>query len=146
MIDLHSYEMVKLEDVADFERARKGHVYPHGSSTIQISASRGQIGYLQEARKVATKDVVVTPQAGINPRYFNFILQKNIDQFMAKYATGINVQENEIGKFPIELHNKETQDQVMHLVKFIEDETLTVQDNISALKQMKSKMLDEMMC
>ena len=40
MIDFNTYEEVKLEDVAEFGRAKQGFVYPVGSSTIQISASK----------------------------------------------------------------------------------------------------------
>lgn len=30
MIDFHSFENVHLEDVAEYGRAKKGHVYPGG--------------------------------------------------------------------------------------------------------------------
>ena len=46
MVDLTMYEEVKLEDVAEFARAKQGYTYPAGTSTIQISATRGQVGYL----------------------------------------------------------------------------------------------------
>ncbi|BDQ62839.1 hypothetical protein EfsSVR2332_29170 [Enterococcus faecalis] len=51
---------------------------------------------------------MIIPQNGIEPKYFNLILQRNVDKFIAKYATGINIQEKEIGNFPIELFNRET--------------------------------------
>ncbi len=145
MIDFHSYEQVKLEDVAEYGRAKKGHIYPAGASTLQISASRGQIGFLHTNSEVASKDVVIIPQAGINPKYFNFILEKNIDKFMHKYATGINVQESEVGRFPIELHNKDTQDAVVQMLNFVSDEEQQVSDEIYALKKLKDKAMDSMM-
>ena len=80
-----------------------------GTSTIQISATKGQIDFLEYPREVPTKEVVIIPQNGIEPKYFNLILQRNVDKFIAKYATGINIQEKEIGNFPIELFNRETQ-------------------------------------
>lgn len=76
MIDFNTYEEVKLEDVAEYARAKKGKVYPAGTSTIQISATRGQVGYLNRSREVHSKDVAIIPQAGINPRYFNIVMQK----------------------------------------------------------------------
>lgn len=145
MIDFHQYENVKLEDVAEYGRAKNGHIYPRGSSTIQISATRGQIGFLEAPSKVKTKDVVIIPTSGINPRYFNMILHKNMDQFMNKYATGINIQEDEIGKFPIQYHNQDTQEAVAKFMKFLSDEDQQVQDEIDGLKMLKSKLLDAMM-
>ena len=145
MIDFYSYEQVKLKDVAEFERAKAGHVYPRGSSTIQISATKGQIGYLQEPGQVPTKDVVIIPQAGIDPEYFNFVMYKNVDGFMNKYATGINIQEKEIGNFPIELHNYETQKAVAKFVRFV-DESVAIEENeLMMYENLKSKLLNEMM-
>lgn len=145
MIDFNTYERVKLEDVADYSRAKQGHVYPRGASTLQISATRGQIGYLYADSEVHTKEVVIIPQAGINPRYFNIILQKNIDSFMNKYATGINIQEKEVGKFDIELHDQETQNAVVKMMDFIENKEIEVQNEIDALKKLKGTMLGKMM-
>lgn len=93
MIDFHTFEILNLEDVAEYGRATEGHIYPAGTSTIQISATRGQIGFLDHPGKIATKDVAIIPQAGINMRYFNFVLQLNMDRFLNKYATGLNIKE-----------------------------------------------------
>lgn len=144
MIDFNTYEEVKLEDVAEYARAKKGWIYPAGTSTIQISATRGQIGYLDKPSEVHTKDVAIIPQAGINPRYFNIIMNKNIDEFMTKYATGINIKENEVGKFPIQLHNKETQDAVAKMFSYVEEQEQIAQTEISNLKNLKSNLMDNM--
>ena len=76
MIDFESYEEFKLEDVAEFERAKQGHIYPRGTSTIQISATRGQVNFLFVDRAVHAKEVAIIPQAGINQKYFNIVLRK----------------------------------------------------------------------
>lgn len=146
MIDFNTYEEVKLEDVAEYARAKKGKVYPAGTSTIQISATRGQIGYLDKPSEVHTKDVAIIPQAGINPRYFNFVMKKNIDEFMRKYATGINIQEKEVGNFPIQLHNSETQDAVAKAFGYTEIQEQIIQDEIDSLKELKNTLLTKMMC
>ncbi|WP_028983315.1 restriction endonuclease subunit S [Sporolactobacillus terrae] len=145
MIDFNTFECVHLEDVAEYGRAKQGHIYPRGTSTLQISASRGQIGYLEAPGEVATKDVAIIPQAGIDPKYFNIVLQKNVSRFMAKYATGINVQESEVGNFPIELHNYETQKAVAKMLDFIDTEQDQAQSEIETLKQLKRTMLGYMM-
>lgn len=144
-IDFHSYEQVKLEDVAEFGRAKQGHVYPRGATTLQISASRGQLGYLDFPSEVPTKDVVIIPQAGIHPRYFNYVMHKNIDSFMRKYSTGLNVQENEVGQFPIEIHNGDTQEAVVRFLEFMDEQEKIIQDEIDGLTKTKKAMLNMMM-
>lgn len=144
-IDFHSYEQVKLEDVAEFGRAKQGHVYPRGATTLQISASRGQLDYLDYPREVATKYVVIIPQAGIHPRYFNYVMQKNIDAFMRRYATGINIQENEVGQFPIEVHNTDTQEAVAELLEYLDEQEQIIQGEIDGLTKTKKAMLSMMM-
>lgn len=51
MIDFDNFECVKLEDVAEFGRAKAGYIYPAGTSTIQISATKGQIDFLEYTNK-----------------------------------------------------------------------------------------------
>ncbi|NVO88934.1 restriction endonuclease subunit S [Lactobacillus rhamnosus] len=145
MIDFSSYERVKLIDVADFERAKKGHIYPSGSSTFQISATRGQIGYLDHPQTVKSKDAVITPAAGINGRYFNLILQKNVDEFMHKYATGLNVQLDELGFFPIEICNSETQEAIARMLMFVGDKESEAHDELNYLLELKQALLQRMM-
>lgn len=41
MVDFRTYEIVKLEDVAEYARAKQGKLYPAGTTTLQISATRG---------------------------------------------------------------------------------------------------------
>lgn len=144
MIDFHSYEEVKLEDVAEFGRAKKGHIYPKGSSILQISATRGQLGYLEQPSEVATKDVVIIPQLGINPKYFNIILEFNIDRFMNKYATGINIQEAEVGKFPVMVHDRETQRAVVAICNQFDMEEQQIRDDVAALTEMKGYLIGNM--
>lgn len=145
MIEFTTYEEVMLEDVADYERAKKGYVYPAGSSTIQISASRGEIDFLDKKSEVDSKNVVVIPQAGINRKYFNVVLQKNIKEFMSKYATGINIQEKEIGKFPIQLHNSKTQEVIAETLKRMDDQLQDKELAIVNIKEFKRAMLDKIM-
>ncbi|MCR1902304.1 restriction endonuclease subunit S [Ligilactobacillus apodemi] len=146
MIDFNTYEEVKLEDVAEYARAKKGKIYPAGTTTLQISATRGQIEYLTYPSEVHTKDVAIIPQAGINPKYFNIVMKKNIDEFMRKYATGINIQEKEVGNFPIQLHNSEAQDAIAKMVGYAEKQEQIAQQEIDNLKELKNTLLNKMMC
>ena len=146
MIDLNTYEEVKLEDVAEYARAKKGKVYPVGTSTIQISATRGQIGYLTEPRDIETKHVAIVPQAGINPKYLNIVMQKNVEEFIYKYGSGLNIQEKDVGKFPIQLHNSETQDAIAKAFGYTEIQEQIAQQEIDSLKELKNTLLNKMMC
>ena len=145
MIDFDNFECVKLEDVAEFGRAKAGYIYPAGTSTIQISATKGQIDFLEYPREVPTKEVVIIPKNGIEPKYFNLILQRNVEKFIAKYATGINIQEKEIGNFPIELFNRETQKAFVRMMDHITDEIATAENELIIYKEMKKAFLGDLM-
>lgn len=144
MVDFRTYEVVKLEDVAEYARAKQGKVYPAGTTTLQISATRGDIGFLYEPGYIHTKNVAIIPQTGIDPLYFNVALQRNIDLFMHKYATGINIQEHEVGKFPIYLHDYETQKAIVAMFRQLEHEMAVERDTVNALKDLKNNMLKNM--
>lgn len=85
------------------------------------------------------------PQAGINPRYFNMILEKNMSRFLNKYQADINIQEADLRHFPIELHDKETQDAVAAYLRFVNHEMQSDEDEIVAEKKLKDFMMDNMM-
>lgn len=144
MVDFRTYEIVKLEDVAEYARAKQGKLYPAGTTTLQISATRGDIGFLFEPGYIHTKNVAIIPQTGIDPLYFNIAMQRNIDLFMHKYATDINIQEHEVGKFPIYLHDYETQKAIVLMFRQLEHEMIVERDTVNALKDLKSNMLKNM--
>ena len=51
----------KLPDVATYERAKKGKVYPKGCTLLQVSATKGQLVYLHEDQTVDSKYCVIEP-------------------------------------------------------------------------------------
>ena len=104
----------------------------------------GEISFLSEQGYVHTKNVAIIPQAGIDPLYFNIAMQRNIDLFMHKYATGINIQEHEVGKFPIYLHDYETQKAIVAMFRQLEHEMMVERDTVNALKDLKNNMLKNM--
>lgn len=144
MVDFRTYEVVKLEDVAEYARAKQGKLYPAGTTTLQISATRGDIGFLFEPGYIHTKNVAIIPQTGIDPLYFNIAMQRNIDLFMHKYVTGINIQEHEVGKFPIYLHDYETQKAIVLMFRQLEHEMAVERDMVNTLKDLKNNMLNNM--
>lgn len=145
MIDFQKYTNYELSDVAEFERAKKDHIYPAGSSLIQVSATNGQILFLDYAQAVEEKYVVIIPQAGIDMKYFNIVLQKNVAYFCAKYQATLNIQINDLAHFPIQLHNLETQQAIAKMFSFIEDKEQETQENINNIQNLKKHMLRSMM-
>lgn len=145
MIDFHNYETLLLEDVAEFERAKKDKVYPKGTSTFQISATRGQVGYLEAPGKVESKYVAIFPCSAINPKYLNLVLQRNVDEFLYKYLNGLNVKEKDVGKYPIQIHNKETQEAIVFLYNLIDQEEKRTEAELKSALDFKQTMLNKMM-
>lgn len=93
---------------------------------------------------MATKNVAIIPQAGINSKYFNIMILRNIDRFRAKYQTGINIQEHEIGKLPIQIANPDTQQAIVKLWEFMEREEAREARELEALKKLKANSLGAM--
>ncbi len=145
MIDFHTFKNVHLEDVAEYGGAKKHRVYPAGTSTLQIFATRGQIGYLSKPSLIETRRVAIIPSAGINPKYFNVVLHKNIEEFLHKYQADINIQEHDVGKFPIQLHNLETQKVIAEIFSFLDNEEKQIQKEIDNLTDLKKNDLSNML-
>lgn len=70
---------------------------------------------------IESKYAAITPMAGLNPWYFNLILQKNIDEFISKYLADLNIKLNDLKLFPIENCNYETQKTVARVIVFVSD-------------------------
>lgn len=139
------WKQVKLGEIADFERAKNGNVYPAGTSTLQISATRGQIGYLEHAGTIESKYAAIIPMAGLNPRYLNIILKKNIDEFMCKYMAGLNIPLNDLRHFPVEICNHETQEAVARVVMLIDEKKAGAEHELAYLLELKQALLQRMM-
>ena len=121
MINFRDYKNLKLENVAKWERSKKDKVYPAGSTLIQISATTGNTEYLTKPSEVESKYAVITANEGINARYLNIVINKNIDHFISKYRSGLNIQIDDLKHMDIQLHNKETQDVVVMYTEKIEN-------------------------
>lgn len=136
----------ELKDVATWERAKAGKIYPAGCSTLRISATKGQIGYLDQPQEVEPKDVVIKPNQDIQPYYFYVILKKNVGTFLTAYKQGLNIQANDVGHYPIELHDYEKQKEIVEIVKGIDTQIINVTASMSVAKDLKKNMLSNMFC
>lgn len=145
MICFESYKQAKIEDVAKFERAKADVVYPAGCSVIQVSASQGGVGYLNEPGSVESKYAVIFPPEGMNSKYLFIVIEKNIHEFLARYKSGLNFQLKDIGRFPLQIHNLETQQAIVMMYERIEEQERIIEAEIRAAKELKSNMLANML-
>lgn len=62
-----------------------------------------------------------------------------------KYATGLNIQEKEVGKFPIQLHNTDTQRAIVKMIDHINTQIDISEQELYVAKKFKQTMLNKMM-
>lgn len=141
---MDNYKELRLKDVAKYERAKEGQIYPKSCSLIQVSATNGQVEYLEESREVEGKYVVVTPNKDINPRYLNIVIKRNIKHFLSKYQAGMNIQMDDIKRIPIQLHDRKTQDMIAKHIEIMEQEEKNVNNKIESFKLTKSRFLKDL--
>lgn len=134
----------ELKDVATWERAKAGKVYPVGCSILQISATKGGIFYLDRPQEVESKYVVIMPNDDIEPFYFNIVLKRNINKFLYAYKSGLNIQEHDVGHYPIDLHDYDKQVEIARAVKGIDTKTDRVETRTNILMNVKANMLGNM--
>lgn len=139
MIDIKNYKRLKLEDVATYERAKEDKIYKNGSTLIQLSATSGEVEYLEKDGEVDRKYAVVIPNKEINPKYFNIVVKRNIEHFRSKYQAGMNIQIDDIKHIDIQLHNRETQDMIASHLETLEQEEENIRKEINLFKTTKSR-------
>ncbi len=145
MINIKDYRNLKLKDVAMWEVSRKDKEYPKGCSLVQVSATKGEVEYLTESRKVDRKYAVVIPNKDINPKYLNIVIKRNIDSFIAKYRAGLNIQMNDLKHLNIQLHNRETQNMIAKHVETLEREEENIKKEIQLYNTVKSRFLKDLL-
>lgn len=85
--------MVRLDKICDIERAVKGKVYPKGCTAIQVSATKGDVIYLEEDREIeVSKYAVVIPKIDVDGLYLFTVIEQQMPMFLERYKTGLNLQ------------------------------------------------------
>ena len=146
MVDFKNYKEVKLIDIADIERAKKGKMYDAGCVIIQVSATDGQIYVLDEIQEVETKYAVIIPKIDVNGFYLKIAIEKELPKFLHQNQTGMNLQMDSFNVLKIKLHNRETQDYLEHILKKYDDGLEKEREMIEELKDMKKYYLVNMFC
>ena len=124
-------ERKSIFDLADFERVKKGKVYKAGTVYIQLSATDGVVRYLTEDKELETKYGVFIPNHDVCPRYLYYLLDSEMEKFLARYQSGMNINpdifkhmqvdyyteykyQKELAKIIYELEHVIHMEQVMH--------------------------------
>ena len=146
MVDFTSRKEIKLTDIADIERAKKGKMYDAGCVIIQVSATDGQIYVLNEIQEVETKYAVIIPKIDVNGFYLKIAIEKELPKFLHQNQTGMNLQMDSFNVLKIKLHNRETQDYLEQILKKYDDGLEKEREIIDELKDMKKYYLANMFC
>ena len=146
MVDFKNYKEVKLIDIADKKKKKKGKMYDAGYVIIQVSATDGQIYVLSEVQEVETKYAVIIPKESINGYYLKVAIERELLKFLHQNQTGMNLQMDSFKALKIKLHNRETQDYLEQILKKYDDGLEKEREIIDELKDMKKYYLANMFC
>jgi len=144
---LTARKKILVSEAATVERAQKGKTYPAGTYIIPLSGvNRAVCVVLMAPREVDRRFVCIVFKDDMNPYYLAGIMDREIDKFLHRYSTGINLQFEMILKyFEIEIHtDKATRDTIGEMLRkagvLIEQEAQA----IDKLKQRKKWHLRHM--
>lgn len=124
-MNLKDYKKVKLLDLVDIERAKKNKVYEKSNIIIQVSASKGQIFYLEEDTTVENQYIILTCKNNkiINTKYLYYVINDLLPKFLAKYQTGINIQPEVFNYMELVIHDDiKTQEHIAKIFDKIDED------------------------
>lgn len=147
-MDLRNYKKVNLLDLVDIERVKKNKIYDKGNIIIQVSASRGQIFYLNNDDVLETKYVILIPKTKkINMKYLYYILQDELPMFLEKYQTDINIQPEIFKYLDLYIHNDiETQKHIVNILDKLDERIKKEEELLQQYKDFKEYHLNKMFC
>lgn len=143
---LKEHKKMNLLDLVDIERSKKNKLYPAGSILIQLSATRGQMQYMNRPGPADAKyGVMLLKNKSINSRYLYFILNMSMSSFLEVYQTGLNIVPEVFKFMNLDIHtDKEIQDKIAEMFDDLENIENNYQKEISRWKDVKQFHLDKM--
>ena len=133
-----------LKDIAEIERARSGKIYPKGTSLVQISATRGQVVYLEEDSEVEAHYATIIPAIDCEPRFLNLSIERAIPEFTRAYQTGLNIQIGAFDFMKVQLPHIRTQRVAVKFIKLFDLQFKRAELQIQLEKDVKKNMLHHM--
>lgn len=96
-MELTKYKHVRIKDICIWERAKKAKIYPEGSFCVQVSATKGQMEYLNEEKEVESKYCVFQVVSNkYLPAYVYMIFKMNLPEYLRRTQTGLNEEERQV--------------------------------------------------
>lgn len=125
---LRNYKKFKITEVADIlGRPKKNQMYPEGCICLQVSASKGELLYLDTSQQVDAKYVVIQPR-NVIPFYLYLMIEKAMPEFLYKYRQGLNISARDIKHMEVVCHTDvETQALIAMMFTSINGTRLSVQ-------------------
>jgi hypothetical protein len=125
---LKNYKKFKITEVADIlGRPKKNKMYPEGCICLQVSASKGEVLYLDTSQQVDAKYVVIQPR-NVIPFYLYLMIEKAMPEFLYKYRQGLNISAHDIKHMEVVCHTDvETQALIAMMFTSINGTRLSVQ-------------------
>jgi hypothetical protein len=125
---LRNYKKFKITEVADIlGRPKKNQMYPEGCICLQVSASKGELLYLDTSQQVDAKYVVIQPR-NVIPFYLYLMIEKAMPEFLYKYRQGLNISAHDIKHMEVVCHTDvETQALIAMMFTSINGIRLSVQ-------------------
>lgn len=134
------YKRVKLLDIASIERATNKE-YPSGVTIVQVSATRGQVEYVNEAKTIESKYVVLKPCDKFDSKYFYFAVKNSADEFFYKFQTGLNMKVEDFKHMELDVEDDiNIQKEHVKNMEIIERSILLSEQELSEVKEFKNIM------
>ena len=138
------YKKVKLLDIASIERASNKE-YCQGVTIVQVSATNGQVEYVNEPRIIESKYVVLKPCDEIDSKYFYLSVKNSADEFFYKFKAGLNVQVEDFKHMELYIEDDiDIQKEQVRNMEKIKRATLLSEQEQSKVKEFKNTMLSKM--
>lgn len=127
-------------DIASIECATNKE-YPSGVTIVQVSATRGQVEYVNEAKTIESKYVVLKPCDKFDSKYFYFAVKNSADEFFYKFKTGLNMKVEDFKHMELDVEDDiNIQKEHVKNMEIIERSILLSEQELSEVKEFKNIM------
>lgn len=138
------YKKVKLLDIASIERATNKE-YSSGVTIVQVSATRGQVEYVNESKTIESRYVVLKPCDKFDSKYFYFAVKNSADEFFYKFQTGLNMKVEYFKHMELDVEDDiNIQKEQVENMEIIERAILLSEQELSEVKEFKNTMLSKL--
>lgn len=138
------YKKVKLLDIASIERASNKEYCP-GVTVVQVSATSGQVEYVDETKTIESRYVVLKPCDKFDTKYFYYAVKNSASEFFYKFQTGLNMKVEYFKHMELYIEDDiDIQKEQVRNMEKIKHATLLSEQEINEVKEFKNTMLSKM--